>query len=100
MFKRTDFEIVSDIQYRFLLQNAIIFPADAAYFDRDAYNTMIITAWIAFVDTTEENGCMEVSYQLQIFYLLFVTVIIEKLKHHDTWLKHLDYVANLDHYIH
>lgn len=32
---------------------------DSAYFDHDAYKTMIVTSWIALVDATEENGCMQ-----------------------------------------
>ncbi|XP_059138648.1 uncharacterized protein LOC131927013 [Physella acuta] len=33
---------------------------DSAYLDNDSYNVLQPTAWIPFVDTDEENGCMEV----------------------------------------
>ncbi|XP_033763921.1 uncharacterized protein LOC117345084 [Pecten maximus] len=32
---------------------------DCAYLDNDTYNMLIPTAWIPFVDTNFENGCME-----------------------------------------
>ncbi|WAR03284.1 hypothetical protein MAR_009842 [Mya arenaria] len=32
---------------------------DSAYFDLESYKSLIATAWIAFVDATEENGCMQ-----------------------------------------
>ncbi|XP_033724791.1 1-deoxypentalenic acid 11-beta-hydroxylase-like [Pecten maximus] len=32
---------------------------DSAYFDVDTYNVHVCTAWIPFVNTTKENGCME-----------------------------------------
>ena len=38
----------------------ILSPLDSAYFDEDSYQTLIATAWIAFVDATPENGCMKV----------------------------------------
>ncbi|KAH3884094.1 phytanoyl-CoA dioxygenase domain-containing protein 1 homolog [Dreissena polymorpha] len=32
---------------------------DSAYFDKDSYRMLIATAWIAFVDITRDNGCMQ-----------------------------------------
>lgn len=32
---------------------------DSAYMDKDSYNILIPTAWIPFVDTNFDNGCME-----------------------------------------
>ncbi|XP_060572273.1 phytanoyl-CoA dioxygenase domain-containing protein 1 homolog [Ruditapes philippinarum] len=32
---------------------------DSAYFDDESYQTLIATAWVAFVDATPENGCMQ-----------------------------------------
>ncbi|XP_064616893.1 uncharacterized protein LOC135480894 [Liolophura sinensis] len=33
---------------------------DSAYFSADSYYHLIPTAWVPFLDTTEENGCMQV----------------------------------------
>lgn len=34
---------------------------DSAYFSNESYDHMIATAWIPFLDATEENGCMQVA---------------------------------------
>ncbi|KAK3604050.1 hypothetical protein CHS0354_023265, partial [Potamilus streckersoni] len=33
----------------------------SAYFDLDSYQSLIVTAWIPFRDSTIENGCMEMA---------------------------------------
>ena len=50
---------------------------DAAYFDLEAYKTMIVTAWIAFVDVTEENGCLEVIFFTLTSQLNFLTLYLK-----------------------
>ena len=47
------------------------FSSDSAFFDHDTYQTLIATAWTAFVDVTEYNGCLQVrlcnlSYEVKI----------------------------------
>ncbi|CAL1525916.1 unnamed protein product [Lymnaea stagnalis] len=34
---------------------------DSGYFSNESYDHMIATAWIPFLDATEENGCMEMA---------------------------------------
>jgi ectoine hydroxylase-related dioxygenase (phytanoyl-CoA dioxygenase family) len=34
---------------------------DASYFDNTTYSHLILSAWIPFVDTTLENGCLQVA---------------------------------------
>ena len=36
-------------------------PIDAAYFCEKSYDHMIVTAWVPFLDTNEQNGGMQVS---------------------------------------
>ncbi|CAL1527986.1 unnamed protein product, partial [Lymnaea stagnalis] len=35
---------------------------DSVYLDNDSYNVLQATAWIPFLDTNEQNGCMEVIF--------------------------------------
>ena len=36
-----------------------LFP-DLGYQSVDAYKTLVVTVWIPFVDSNEQNGCMQV----------------------------------------
>ncbi|KAL5008242.1 hypothetical protein ScPMuIL_013823 [Solemya velum] len=41
------------------LETSVPMHQDSGYFDHDSYSALVITAWIPFVDTNKENGCME-----------------------------------------
>lgn len=40
--------------------NSKDFLSDLGYQSVDAYQTLVVTVWIPFVDSNEQNGCMQV----------------------------------------
>ncbi|KAL4221214.1 hypothetical protein ACF0H5_019478 [Mactra antiquata] len=42
-----------------VIETDVPWHQDSAYFDNDSYSTLVATAWVAFYDTTVENGCLE-----------------------------------------
>lgn len=36
------------------------FLSDLGYQSVDAYQTLVVTVWIPFVDSNEQNGCLQV----------------------------------------
>ena len=44
------------------------FP-DLGYQSVDAYKTLVVTVWIPFVDSNEQNGCMQVHYTKLDFHI-------------------------------
>ena len=46
----------------FVLQITISWFPDLGYQSVDAYKTLVVTVWIPFVDSNEQNGCMQVHY--------------------------------------
>ena len=41
-------------------QTTVPWHQDNAYFDPDALNVLLVTAWIPLIDANQENGCMQV----------------------------------------
>ena len=41
-------------------QTTVPWHQDNAYFDTDAINTLVPTAWIPLIDANMENGCLQV----------------------------------------
>ena len=41
-------------------QTTVPWHQDNGYFDTDAINTLIPTAWIPLIDANMENGCLQV----------------------------------------
>ncbi|KAK3088237.1 hypothetical protein FSP39_016495 [Pinctada imbricata] len=40
-------------------QTIVPWHQDSSYFDNTSYKTMVATAWVPFVDSTRDNGCLE-----------------------------------------
>ena len=47
--------------------------SDNGYTDNDSYNSLVVTAWIPFVDTDETNGCLQV--QTMLLLSLFAAIL-------------------------
>lgn len=39
---------------------SFFFLSDLGYQSVDAYQTLVVTVWIPFVDSNEQNGCLQV----------------------------------------
>lgn len=48
-----EFEILSQ-------KFGVFFLSDLGYQSVDAYQTLVVTVWIPFVDSNEQNGCLQV----------------------------------------
>lgn len=69
-----EFEILSQKFFVFFL-------SDLGYQSVDAYQTLVVTVWIPFVDSNEQNGCLQVKKStfyiyIFIFFLLYVIFFI------------------------
>lgn len=76
-----------------------IFLSDLGYQSVDAYQTLVVTVWIPFVDSNEQNGCMQVQkltsnnvllryssdFDSEFILILFMILIIVYNVCYDNW---------------